>query len=563
MTGAEEQVSAQAASVREADLADLPFSDLGCCLLLSGDDQASSGIYSPLAYRLRPRGDDLAEHHVMHLHEIHHKALNDDTAWGALIHVAARHPGWTPGVLSVLVANCRTVHEAFASFMSLSLAGTRHEGVGRVLTRYPDYGPLAARFERLLRPLQGQHRRELAATGIARWCMAAPVIDLALSVYPELLTLGAIPAAMRPDHRFRLVARVRAAQIEAAAAAADRAFASAQGGDVNTLALTETDATLDAAWGVWEDAFVADLIGSAPQLAQLPTLPRNGHLESAAALARATAAEGLTVELPQEADAEPLSDMLSVQRLLGATTLELRSVPYRAALAVPGVDVEWEEVLALCAANRRPHVVVHGRRVGDLARSFRFGTGDRRRLADLAPGPVFALRNLVDYQDEELILHTELTSPDAFSSLIASWAGRGVAAVCVSASCYLDLAWQQEWLPALRVWPIVVLVDLGLANMVGEGRLLGSDEPVYGIYLGLGRPDIGALVWHVDGHPHVMLALGDDLTVQLFAGQLKDAVGSRLSMDDADWSEWVDVLAAVTGNVLETEPALRYDAGGG
>ena len=338
----EDEVSAQQASTRGAEEADPTLStDLSCCLLLIGEDEASSGIYSPLAYRLRPRGDDLAEHHVMHLHEIHHKALNDDTAWGALIHVAARHPGWTPDFLALLVANCRTVHESFASFMSVSLARTRHHDVDRVFDRYPVYRPLAARFERLLRPF-GTAPRELAATGIARWCMSAPVIDLALSAYPEVLTLSAIPSAMRPDHRFRLAVRVDSGQIEAAAAAADRAFRKDNGGEVDTVALTETDAALDTAWGVWEDAFVAHLVASVPRLAALPTLPPNGHLQSAASLTRAAAAGGLTVELPHETDEAPLSDIESVQRLLNATTLALREFP-TGSLGVPGARSIWRK----------------------------------------------------------------------------------------------------------------------------------------------------------------------------------------------------------------------------
>ena len=100
---------------------------LGCCLFLVGEGTASSGWCSPDAYSLEPRGDDVAEHHLMHLHEIHHKVLNDDTAWGAFIHIAARHPGWSADLLPGLIKACRTVHEAFATFMSLSLARTRHE----------------------------------------------------------------------------------------------------------------------------------------------------------------------------------------------------------------------------------------------------------------------------------------------------------------------------------------------------------------------------------------------------------------------------------------------------
>lgn len=67
--------------------------DLGCCFLLRGDNAVSSGRYQPVGYSLNLRGSDVAQHQVAHLHEIHHKVLNDDTAWGALIHIAARHRG--------------------------------------------------------------------------------------------------------------------------------------------------------------------------------------------------------------------------------------------------------------------------------------------------------------------------------------------------------------------------------------------------------------------------------------------------------------------------------------
>ncbi len=175
---------------------------------------------------------------------------------------------------------------------------------------------------------------------------------------------------------------------------------------------------------------------------------------------------------------------------------------------------------------------------------------------------MFAIRCLVDDKGEDLLIHTELDTPRLLAEVKAAWQPHDVHGVCIAASCFLDTGWQLSWGPALRAWPTVVLADMGLATMVGAGRLLGTAEAVNGAYLGLGRADIGGVVWHGDSHPHVMLALGDDLTVQLLVGQLKDLLGDRLLMGEADWSLWDDVLSAVAANVLATEPSLRYDGGG-
>jgi hypothetical protein len=533
-----------------------------CCLFLAGDSAASAGLYSPLAYWIEPRGGDLAEHHVLHLHEIHHKVLNDDTSWGSFIHIAARHPGWDEMLLPSLVASCRTVHESFASYMSLSLAQTRHGDANEVLDRYPIYRALAHRMGRLVDHVDGRQRREMAATAVARWCMSGPVIELALAAYPQVTSLNQIPSSMRPDHRFRLLGMLSASQVLHAATTADMAFETSHGRPLEALSLSDNDAELDSAWAAWESEFIATLVASSDRLAQLPTVEPDGHLADAAALVRVAGARGITLALPHEPDMYTLTDVESVQRLLTSTTLVLRDTPFRAALAVPGEEVGLEGVLDLCAAQPTPNLVVHARRTTTLVRTFRFPMADSARLATLAPGPVFAIRSLIDGDGEDLILNTEIVEPLALSTVDQAWASRGTRAVVIAASCYLNLDWQRTWLPALRAWPTVVLVDMGLATMVGEGHLLGSVEDVHGTYLGLGRPDLKALVWHVDGHPHVMLAVGDDLTIQLFAGQLDDLLGERLSLDDSDWSQWLDVLAAAASSVIGTEPDLRYGGDG-
>lgn len=532
----------------------------GCCLFLMGEGTASSGWCSPDAYSLKPQGDDVAEHHLMHLHEIHHKVLNDDTAWGAFIHIAARHPGWGADLLPGLIKACRTVHEAFATFMSLSMARTRHEDAQLVLRRYPAYERFAARFSKLLDPIRGVHRRDLAATGIARWCMSAPILNMALDAYPRPVSLAEIPAVMRPDHRFHLASGMSGNQIAAAGERADDAFRRSVGRDVEDLGLAETDAMLDDAWGVWEDTFVAALMEAEPKVAALPTLPRDGHLEMAAALTRAASLPRVSVELPHEHREIP-SDVETTQRLLTAAVLVLRDTPQAAALATLGQEALTSEILALCRANHPPHVVLQGRRAADLARSFRFGDGERALLARWGNKPVFVIRNRIDYDGEDVILNSIVPTPESFTAAAAEWAGCGTSVVCMTASCYLDVAWQCAWLPALAAWPVVVLVDMGLSGMLGAGRLLGDAEAVHGAYVGLGPGALKALAWHVEGHPHVMLAVGDDLTVQFIAGQLKDLLGARLHLRDSDWTQWIDALTAVTSNLLATEHVLRYDGG--
>lgn len=534
-----------------------PTSGSGCCLLFRGNEGASSGRYLPAAYELVLHGDDVAQHHVMHLHEIHHKVLNDDTSWGAFIHVAARHPEWSRILFPGLVDMCRLIHESFASFMSLSLARARHPDADRVMDAYPLYRPLASRMMRLLGPVPGSHRQDLAATGVARWCMSAPVFDLASDAYPAALAIADIPALWRPDHRFRALMRVRPTNVATAVIAADAAFAARHGQTVAELSLDDSDERLDQAWADWEDAFIEAVVSADPRLARMPTVGADSHLSGAAELVAALARDGVEIGLPHDPPRQPVTDIESVQRLIAAATVTLRP-RYRAVLAVPGETVDLEPILALCAAGATPYVVVHARRTAELMGSFLFGAGDTAHLEALAPGPVFAVRVLIDDDGEDVILHAELPDPGSFSRLVGRWGSQGAAANCITASCFLEVDWQHDWLPVLRAWPTVVLVDTGLASMVGQGRLLGDVQPVYGAYIDMADPALKGLVWHVEGHPYVMLVIGDDLTVQLFAGQLVDLLGGRLSMSGADWSEWRQVLSAVAASVLATDARIHY-----
>lgn len=537
---------------------DLDRVDTASCLLLQGAADASVGRYTPTMYELVLRGNDLAQHHVMHLHEIHHKVLNDDTAWGALIHVVARHPVWAPVLLGGLVDACRLVHESFASFMSLLVARSRHRDADEVLEAYPVYQPLARRMARLLEAVPGHQRQYLAAVGIARWCMSAPVFDLALASCPQPVTLSAVPSSWRPDHRFRALSAVSPHSVGSAVAAADVAFEARHGQPVDDPGCADTDERLDTAWAEWEETFVGAVVASETRLQRMPTVATNGHLPVADALVEALGRDGVQILLPRDRSERPISDVESLHRLMAAVTIPLRPEPWPAALAVVDDAVELDAVLDLCAGAPQPFVVVHVRRTSDLITSFAFGPGDRAHLSASAPGPILAVRVLVDHDDSEVVLHGELPEPSHYDELVARWSDRGVAANCVTASCYLDTDWQRTWKRTLHRWPTVVLVDTGPMTMIGEGRLLGGHERIQGAYLDIPHPSLEALVCKVEGHPHVLLAIGDDLTIQFLAGQLADLLGDRLVMSGADWSEWADVLAAVAASTLATEFRLHF-----
>lgn len=531
--------------------------DRSTCLFLTGVDGVSAGAYHPFGYELRLSGAVKAQHQFTHLHEIHHKLLNDDTSWGTALHVCARHPSWDETLFPPLLSVCRTTHEVFASFLSLSLLRSRHPDADDVLQDYPAYAIFAGRMQRLLDPVPPGHRQDLAATGVARFCMGAPVPRRMIEAYPAPLRLADLRSRDHPDHRLARLLDRSAADVRRAVRVADEAF----GGDVDELALSATDAALDQAWRRWEDAFNADLVGSDRTLTAYAVVNEVEQLRDALELGALLGSDGIEIDLPKVDEDGPISDVESVQRLLNAIRLPLRTVPWRGALAELGVELGTAELLALVETTTggRSDLVLQVRPADGLATLFDFSAGDRRRLDARGVQPVMAVRAPIDYDDGELMLQVAIPTPAAFTDLADATPSRAIVASCLSASCFLASDWQSAWWPVLRRHPTVVLVDCGLRYLAGPDRLLGDTQTVWGRYLSFGHPVLGGLLWHVDGHPHVMLALGDDLTIQLLAGQLRDVLGDRLRMQDSDWSQWDATLKAVVSSLLGTENVIRFD----
>ncbi|MCD4849704.1 hypothetical protein LN996_02640 [Arthrobacter sp. AK01] len=484
--------------------------------------------------------------------------MNDDTAWGSLIHFTAEHPGWDTALLAQLVGSCSVIHEAFASFMSASYAGLRHENVEEVLEAYPIYRPLMVRMERLLTHVPQGHRKEIAATAVARFCMSPPVLALVSDLYPRRVRLADIPSAWHPDQRFRRFGCVRPETIIDAVNAADAGFLRTYGQPIDALTLEASDDLLEAAWKTWEETFINSVVSSTPRLRDLAHVPANDHLAGVGQLVHAATSRGIPMSLTQDAGEQALSDAESVQRILSATELRLREEPWSSALAEVGTDVDSADVMGLSAAGPVAFLLIHGRMPVQLSEAFTFLAADPVDHEDQRT-PIFAVRLLVDHAGQDLILNATIPSTNAYRELAEAWPEEYLIANCITASCFAQGGWQKVWLPVLNPRPTVVLLDTGFLGTIGAGRLLGADERVYGAYMGVADPTVKALILHVDGHPHVILAIADDLTIQLLAGQLADLLGERLIMDDADWSEWMSVLSAVSASVLGTESSLRFN----
>ncbi|WP_425003063.1 hypothetical protein [Mycolicibacterium sp. S3B2] len=516
--------------------------DRDSCLHYLGAADGSAGRYDTDGYHLQLRGEDLADHHLTHLHEIHHKALNDDTCWGLALHLAARHPRWNTTLYPSLLAACRTVHEVFATFLSVQLARTRHPAVTQLLGDNPHYYDYLTRMERLLAGVPAGHRKDLAATGIARFCMSGPILDVLAS--EEAPTLAMVRTLDRPDARFHRFQRLDPAVLAAAGRYADASLRDIDI-DVDDLGLDHTDAVLDDAWSRWEQEFVTHAVRADPHLAGRPILGSGAHLIAGQRALQSINTKGNVIDMAlAPPDAAALSDLQSTERLLSFTRIPLAQPASHTRQLTVGGQISVDELVRLVdvTAGPDPALVVHG----------------RRNPADTEPR--FSVRVISAPDDaSSTMLHALIHEPHAYRDLMTAWTGPGTAVNCVTVSCFLDAEWQSRWMPVLLERPTVLLLDTALSALAGAGRPLGHREPVWGRHLDIGHPQLRGLVWHVEGQRHVMLAIGDDLAVQLIGGALRELLGDRLHLDDSDWTPWGSALAAVVGSLVATEPTISFD----
>ncbi|GAB3864467.1 hypothetical protein GCM10029963_74920 [Micromonospora andamanensis] len=517
----------------------------------------STGQYTPHAFNLRLLGTRQAADHIVYLHEVHHAALNDVTAWGTALHLYARLPDSAPTFIRLL-DSCRRVHESLATFASVQIATARHGALDDVLAAYPQYIPLYRATVNLTSGVTGPNRRQQVATALARVCMQTPILDVVAEVGLREFALSSVRAFDRPDTRWNWFLRQGPGPIAAAADVADRvvvdefgteAITSDQpGGDLYSA----LDRSHDAAWDRWELA-AYDHFRTALAATGATVLPLNGHHEGTARLLElAHTAHGdlglraaMTAE-QRRTDADIASSVL--QQVHHDFT---DGAPHRAVLVSMTVD-ELVRVLGdRPVIDGRPALVVDARPPDRLSALYRW-------TSESEP-PSVAVRLVLEDEQGEAIGHLPVADPATLSTLVERWGDRGVLAVCVSASCLADPEFARRWLPTAPR-PAFILVDVEPDRFVP--RWAAGGKPVVAIVVHVTDTggDRTALLLSSESKGIWWLAVADDITVRLMIEYVRSEVGDALRTDNDAFAAIRDHARVVITHILATESFTSFDA---
>jgi hypothetical protein len=525
----------------------------------------SSGRYTPHTYSLRLQGADQPTDHVVYMHEVHHAALNDVTAWGSALHVYARLPGNARYQFGLLLNACRVTHESLATFASVQLASAAHGALDHVLAAYPSYIPLYDATMRLTAGVDGATRRQVMATALARLCMQTPVLEVILAAELDAFRLASVRDLDRPDGRWNWFTRQGADLLATAAATADRAVVA----DFGPAALASdgpngglhksTDPAHDEAWDFWETS-AYELLRTALDATGARTLSINGHQDATAALLALVHARHGDIGLRAAmSDQQRGDDAAVASSVLQQLRHDLHDGDrYRAAL-LPSIDVIQ---LVELIANRpviadRPAMIVDARPASRLATLYRWPAGQLPASA----GPVVAVRAVVDDGGPDPVVgHAVVPEPDGLAALSERWRSRGLSVSCVSASCLTDTDWTRRWLPSFSSFgPMFVLVDVEPDRFVPAWARDGRQVTAVEMTIDAGRQRKALLFTASSGFAW-WLVLAEDVTVRLFAEYLRGFLGHRLRSDLNLFSPIRDAATVVASHLLATESFVSFDA---
>ncbi|WP_018680638.1 hypothetical protein [Actinokineospora enzanensis] len=232
-------------------------------------------------------GDEVVDS-VVYIHDTHHRLLNDDTAWGILLHALARTPG---APLRRFLDATRTTHETFATYSSISIAAAHYGDSPRLYQVYPACAPLFGRMREALTGVAGTNRKLSTTTALALVCMQSPVLELATTRGPAALHLADVRIDDLPDRRWARLLAGGPALPHRVAAAADAAVAPVFGtaaldADLAGGTLADTAAVeFEEHWRAWE---VAAYAAARAELPGIAVLDYAGHRAAAGQLARVT-----------------------------------------------------------------------------------------------------------------------------------------------------------------------------------------------------------------------------------------------------------------------------------
>ena len=546
-------------------------------LCFEGHRHSSGGSYTPHTSRLRLDGRVRPADHMVYLHETHHAALNDVTAWGTALHLYARLPEMPHRNFDALLDASRITHESLATFASVEIAAARH-GVGEmkaILTAYPDYIPLYEAIRLLLGNVEGANRRQLAASALARSCMQTPVLREILLAGFEDFRLAAVRERDRPDGRWRWFLRQGPSLLGAAGKAADIAVTARFGTAVleddrpESSLYTSTARTHDEAWDHWE-ASMYERLCSALAATGATTFPLHSHQADTAALLTAAEARhgdlGLRTAMTEEQRGR---DAAVASAVLQQVRHEFSDgVPHRAMLLPTMEPARLVEILtARPVTADRPALMIDARPLNRLKVLYRWleAEGDPPECPRSPNVPLVAARMIVDDGTPELVVgHARIPDLEALTALAEAWHGRGPLIACISAGCLADADWARLWVPAiLELGSLFVLADVEPERFVPAWARADRSVNVVSMDISDTAGERTALFFSPDQGTIWWFVVADDVTVRLMSEYLRGELGPRLHSAVDGFAPVRDAARVVIGHLLATESFVGFDALGG
>lgn len=535
-------------------------------LLVTGP-RASSGLYTPIRSELKLLGQDLIADQLVYVHEVHHAALNDSTAWGTVLHLLVRlPPPHGDGLLPILDA-CRPVHEALAMYASVNLVSAFHAGTEAALLQYPAYIALYHKMAELVEGVTGQHRRALAANTIARICMQTPVLESFVQSGPAPLRLADLRVRDTPGWRWYWICRQGAPVIARAARRADRIVGEREPGalaqDVPGGEPLDVSASrFDTAWHIWETT-AYEVLRQALSETGAVALAFDGHQAltgDAVRVAREIhpGLRGIAPDLlsPAPTDRDLVASVIrQVRHDFSAGT----GRPNRARLLPADAH---DLVLTTANAVRvegRPVLVADARMPLRLAELFSWPDEDRLRLTEVT-GPLTAIRTVEAAESHEVVWHAQLASPDALAALAEAWDGEGgIVVSCVATSCLIDRDWQREWLPVMnQTGSLIMLIDLDLDWLIPGWRRQGPELMASRVTIDDPSGQREGLVLQVPGRAEQWIVLADLVTVNLLLDQLRATTDLNVASPPDQLADRLDVLRVAYSHLLASESFLGF-----
>ena len=540
-------------------------------LLFDGEARGESSLDG---WELRlPSSTDPRTARMVSMHELFHGQLNDSSAMGTLLHGLAWVLRSRPddpslqALLRGLVGRCRHVHEAWATWASLSLVGEGAPAV-ELLAGNPRYLAWFDRADALAGSLRGGYLRYHAVAAGLRATMQGIELQVALDRGLDRLRLSDLPAAHAPDALLRqLLARRPLDLWQQAFVQARSERPDLPGWDL--IAETERDPSL------YQEVMAAELDETSTWLMAcfheavrqvLPTAVGvtdfNGHqpfVQPLIEAARALLPVG-SIRAPLRAAASGSTPESELVGAFKGERLVIREPPLVAVERAPVGEAAPEALV--CGEGPHAHLFLWS------------AAGRRWRLQHRWPAggppdddaPLTALRKVLRAGEERELQVHPCPGPQTLAQAHAALGGELPIIAVVSMAVYGTEAWSAAWVPALRqITLFAVLMDLDpFFHLDSWSRASGPDFAYAVMELPEDHVPNRVFALKPDGLAHLFILPCMPLMVNALLHTLREVVPEPARFrSDPSFLEGANRLAVgvMLGHLLGEEHLFDFSAG--